>query len=219
MQRFNTVLFDMDGTLLDSLQDLRASVNFALCRQGKPERSLEEIRSFVGNGARMLMTRAFPGGAEAPGFDTAMKDFHEHYAVHCHDLTRPYEHIPELIHALRARGCKLAVVSNKPDTEVKTLAREYFGDMFQAAIGERQGVRRKPAPDPIFQALKDLESDRASALYVGDSDVDLDTARNAGIPCGSVSWGFRSPEQLRQAGAVVLIDDPFQLLDLTGTPA
>ena len=157
MQRFNTVLFDMDGTLLDSLQDLRTSVNFALRRQSKPERSLEEIRSFVGNGVRMLMTRAFPGGDKALGFDTAMEDFHAHYAVHCHDLTSPYERIPELIHALRERGCKLAVVSNKTDAEVKILAREYFGDMFQAAIGERPGVRRKPAPDPIFQALKELD--------------------------------------------------------------
>lgn len=210
---YDTLLFDLDGTLLDTLRDLHASVNAALRRQNRPERSLEEIRSFVGNGVRMLMTRSF-GGKEDPGFEDALKDFKAHYAAHCRDLTRPYAEIPELLRELCRRGFKMAVVSNKTDAEVKALCREFFGETFQTAIGEREGVRRKPAPDTIFQALKELGSEASSALYIGDSDIDLETARNAGLDCVSVTWGFRSPEQLRQAGATTLINTPVQLLEL-----
>lgn len=214
MKRYDTILFDLDGTILDTLRDLHASVNFALRRQNKPERSLDEVRAFVGNGVRMLMVRAFPGGSEAPGFEEALQDFRGHYAVHCRELTRPYAQIPELLNELRSRGFRMAVVSNKTDAEVKSLCREFFGGMFQTAIGEREGVRRKPAPDTVFQALKELGSEAGSTLYVGDSDIDLATARNAMLDCVSVTWGFRSAEQLRQAGAKTLIDAPLQLLEL-----
>ncbi len=210
---YDTFLFDLDGTLLDTLQDLHASVNAALRSQNRPERSLEEVRSFVGNGVRMLMKRSF-GGKEEPGLEVALKNFKAHYAAHCLDLTHPYAGIPELLHELRHRGFKMGVVSNKTDAEVKALCRKFFGETFQTAIGEREGVRRKPAPDTIFQALKELGSEASSALYIGDSDIDLETARNAGLDCVSVTWGFRSPEQLQRAGAKVLIDTPLQILDL-----
>lgn len=211
---YRAVIFDLDGTLLDTLEDLTASVNHALRRYAGTERSTEEIRSFVGNGVRMLMSRSLPGGAESPCFEEAFAAFREHYAAHCRDRTRPYPGIPELVGELRGRGLLLAVVSNKTDPEVKRLNREYFGGIFPLAVGEREGVRRKPAPDSLFRVLEELGAGREEALYVGDTEVDVQTARNAGVDCVAVTWGFRSPEQLREAGASVLVRSPAELAEL-----
>ena len=211
--KYQAVIFDMDGTLLDTLRDLMNSVNFALEQHGAPRRTLEEIRGFVGNGVRTLITRSL-GSADRPDFEEVFADFRRHYAEHCRDTTQPYPHILELVRELSARGYRLAIVSNKTDPEVKALNDEYFEGLFQSAVGECEGINRKPAPDTVLKTLRDLGLSREQAVYVGDSEVDVMTARNAGVDCIAVTWGFRSPEQLRQAGASVLLDDPRGMLEL-----
>jgi phosphoglycolate phosphatase len=214
MGRYAAVVFDLDGTLLDTLEDLAGSVNFALERHAGMTRSIGQIRSFIGNGVRMLMTRSLPGGQENPAFERAFADFREHYREHCRDKTRPYPQIPELVQALAAQGSKLAIVSNKADPEVKKLSREFFGGLICSSVGEREGVARKPAPDTLFQTLREMGVPREQAVYVGDSEVDVQTARNAGVDFIGVTWGFRSAEQLHQAGAATLASRPLELLTL-----
>lgn len=211
--RYDSVIFDLDGTLLDTLGDLAASVNHGLASRGYAPRSLDEVRSFVGNGVRNLNARSLPGGFDNPDYEAVFAAFQEHYAAHCRDRTCPYPHIMELVQALKDRGVKLAIVSNKADPEVKKLNNEFFEGQFLSAIGERPDVQRKPAPDSLLQTMKDLDCAAERCVYVGDSEVDVMTARNAGIDCIAVTWGFRSPEQLREAGAEVLIDSPLELLE------
>lgn len=203
------ILFDLDGTLLDTLEDLRDAVNYALSRFGCPERSLEEIRSFVGNGAGLLIRRALPGGTDDPDWQAVLAVFREYYDAHCRVKTAPYDGIPEALAALGARY-PLAIVSNKPDSAVKRLCREYFGDIF--ARGEDVDCPRKPAPDMLFQAMKAAGADRA--IYVGDSEVDVETAWNAGMPCLSVLWGFRDKACLEQAGARHFCREPRDLMNM-----
>ena len=212
--KYQAVIFDLDGTLLDTLEDLRCSVNHALRRYGLPERSLEEIRTFVGNGVRNLMTKAVPGVTEALGFDAIFEEFKSHYAVHWRDFTRPYDGAVELVRELHRRGLKLAVVSNKTDAEVKGLCKEFFGENIMVVRGEVPGVPRKPAPDGVLLALESLGLERSQALYVGDSEVDMRTARNAEVDCVAVLWGFRSREDLEAEGATVFIKHPSELLGL-----
>ena len=212
--KYQAVIFDLDGTLLDTLEDLRCSVNHALRRYGLPERSLEDIRTFVGNGVRNLMTKAVPGDTEAPGFDAIFAEFKSHYAVHWRDFTRPYDGAVELVRELHRRGLKLAVVSNKTDAEVKGLCKEFFGENIMVVRGEVPGVPRKPAPDGVLLALESLGLERSQALYVGDSEVDMRTARNAEVDCVAVLWGFRSREELEAEGATVFIKHPSELLGL-----
>lgn len=211
--RYDAVVFDLDGTLLDTLEDLRSSVNHALGLHGFPERTREEIRTFVGNGVRTLMLKAVPGGAEEPAFEQVFADFKAYYAEHWRDVTCAYEGISELIEELHKRGLKLAVVSNKSDAEVKKLCELFFGDRILSALGERPGVARKPAPDSVLATLELLSVPRERALYVGDSDVDVRTAFNAGVDCVAVTWGFRSRKELLEAGAADTIDRPAQLLE------
>ncbi len=202
---YETVLFDLDGTLLDTLEDLKDAVNHELAMEGDPQRTLEEVRAFVGNGLRKLMVRALPAGASEEEIDRRtgrMKAFYEKNACH---KTRPYPGIPELLRRLREAGVKIAVVSNKVDSAVNTLCEQYFPQLVDIAVGERQGMPRKPAPDTVELALRLLDREKAGAVYVGDSDVDIDTARNAGLPCLSVTWGFRGEETLVQAGAKRLV--------------
>lgn len=187
------ILFDLDGTLLDTLQDLHDAVNHALDTLGHPRRSLEEVRQFVGNGARVLMSRAVPEGADG---EAGYAVFKPYYDAHCQIKTAPYPGIPEALEYLTARY-PVAIVSNKPDSAVKTLCADYFPGVY--ALGERPDCPRKPAPDMVLRAMKDLGVERC--VYVGDSEVDVLTARNAGVPCLSVLWGFRTREQLEQAGA------------------
>lgn len=211
---YRTVIFDLDGTLLDTLQDLADSANYALSVNALPQRSLEEIRSFVGNGVAMLIHRALPEGTSEELEHKCFSDFRAHYVLNMQNKTAPYPGILPLLRRLHAEGFQLAVVSNKFDDAVKDLCQSYFGSLFGAAIGESHGVSRKPAPDTVFKALQELGARAEDAVYVGDSDVDLLTARNAGLPCISVTWGFRTREFLLQNGAVQLSDSPEDLCRL-----
>ena len=211
---YEAVVFDLDGMLLDTLEDLRSSVNHALRLHGFPERTYEEIRTFVGNGVRNLMLKAVPGGEAEPAFEEVFADFRSHYAVHWRELTAPYAGVMPLVEELRRRGVKLAVVSNKSDAEVKNLCAEFFGEAMACVRGEVPGVPRKPEPDSVLLALKALGVPRSEALYVGDSEVDVRTARNAGLDCVAVTWGFRTREELEEDGADTFIDTPAELLEM-----
>lgn len=212
--RYQTYVFDLDGTLLDTLGDLAASTNYALRTHGMPEHSLDDVRRFVGNGVRLLMERAVPQGAENPQFEAAFQTFRTHYMQHSLDTTKPYDGILETLEALKAEGCRLAVVSNKMMAATQELCRHFFRDTIEVAIGEHeaQGIRKKPAPDTVNEAFRQLGVGKERAVYVGDSDVDILTARNSGLPCISVLWGFRDRDFLIQHGAETFISAPSELL-------
>lgn len=214
MPKYNIYIFDLDGTLLDTLGDLAASTNYALRTHGMPEHSVDDVRRFVGNGVRKLMERAIPDGEANPDFEATFATFRQHYMKHSLDTTKPYEGIPETLEALKAQGCRLAVVSNKMMAATQELCRYFFPDTIEVAIGENEaaGIRKKPAPDTVFAALNALGVGQERAVYVGDSDVDLETARNAGLPCVSVLWGFRDRDFLINHGAKTLISAPHELL-------
>ena len=214
MITYGTFIFDLDGTLLDTLGDLATSVNYALKSHGMPEHSVDDVRQFVGNGVRKLMERAIPDGAANPDFEATFATFREYYMAHSLDTTRPYAGIPETLVALKARGCRLAVVSNKMMAATQALCRHFFPDTIEVAIGEDEarGIRKKPAPDTVFEALRQLNVGKSGEVYVGDSDVDIQTAANAGIPCISVLWGFRDRDFLLQHGAKTFISAPLELL-------
>ena len=214
MITYNTYIFDLDGTLLDTLTDLAASTNYALRTHGMPEHTIDEVRRFVGNGVRILMERAVPDGTDNPLFDEAFATFRQHYMEHSLDTTRPYEGIPEMLAALKAKGCHLAVVSNKMMAATQELCRHFFPETIEVAIGENEaeGIRKKPAPDTVIAALRQLGVGEEGAVYVGDSDVDIATARNSNLPCISVLWGFRDRDFLLQHGASTLISAPKELL-------
>ena len=178
---YQTFIFDLDGTLLDTLGDLAASVNHALRAHGMPEHTIDDVRRFVGNGVRLLMERAVPDGADNPDFEATFATFRQYYMQHSLDTTRPYEGIPETLQALKARGCQLAVVSNKMMAATQSLIRHFFPDTISVAIGEHEaeGIRKKPAPDTVLAALRQLGVGKEGAVYVGDSDVDIETAHNS----------------------------------------
>ena len=211
---FKVYIFDLDGTLLDTLGDLAASTNYALRTHGMPEHSIDDVRRFVGNGVRKLMERAIPGGAANPDFEATFATFRQYYMEHSLDTTKPYEGIPETLAELKRRGCRLAVVSNKMMAATQELCRYFFSDTIEVSIGENesQGIRKKPAPDTVFAALRKLGVGNGEAVYVGDSDVDIQTAANAGLPCISVLWGFRDRDFLIQHGAKTFISAPSELL-------
>ena len=211
---YQTILFDMDGTVLDTLEDLWASTNAVLRALGRPERTLAEIRSFVGNGAANQIRCAMPAGSSDEAVADALARYRVYYAAHCREHTRPYPGVVPMLETLAAAGRRLAVVSNKPDGAVHALSEEHFGGLLSVAIGETPERRRKPAPDAVEAALAALGADKAGAVYVGDSEVDVATARNAGLPLIAVSWGFRSRDQLIAAGAETIVDTPQQLLAL-----
>ena len=195
------VIFDLDGTLLDTLDDLADAVNWALKQEQLPRRTREEVRAFVGNGIRNLIERAVPAGTEAAQTDRVFAGFKARYAGHCADKTRPYPGILELLARLRAEGIRTAVVSNKADFAVQTLCRDYFPGLVDCAVGERAGIPKKPAPDSVQEVLRALKISREQAVYVGDSEVDVVTARNAGMNGILVLWGFRDRQTLERAGA------------------
>ncbi len=213
VQKYTTYIFDLDGTLLDTLQDLAASTNYALRQYDMPEHPLDDVRRFVGNGVRKLMERAVPDGAENPLFEEVFATFRQHYMLHSLDTTKPYEGIPAVLQELQRRGFRMAVVSNKMMAATQELVAHFFPEI-DVAIGENEaeGIRKKPAPDSVFEALRRLSVDKETAVYVGDSDVDLLTARNSGLPCISVLWGFRDREFLLAHGANLLIERPQELL-------
>ena len=199
MNKKDTVVFDLDGTLLDTLEDLKNSVNYAMTQCGYPEHTLDEVRRYVGNGILLLMQRAIPGGKDDPNFDKAFTLFKEHYGKHCNDTTKPY-------------------AGNKADFAVKELNAIYFKDLIPVAIGEKEseGIRKKPAPDTVIEALKQLGSTAENSVYIGDSDVDIETARNSGMDEILCDWGFRGEEFLKQHGAKIIIKKPDEILSLMG---
>ncbi len=209
---YNTYIFDLDGTLLSTLADLAASCNYALRTNGMPERTLDEVRRFVGNGVKKLMERATPNGLQNPLFDKTLADFRQHYMKHNLDTTCPYEGVMPMLEELQRRGKKVAVVSNKFYAATQELCRHFFGDLVTVAIGEREDIRKKPAPDTVIEALRQLNATAEGAVYIGDSDVDIDTARNAGMPCISVLWGFRDKDFLIEHGATTLVATPQEIL-------
>lgn len=212
MKDFETYIFDLDGTLLSTLDDLAASTNYALRWAGMPERTVEEVRMFVGNGVKLLMEHAIPNGINNPKFEETYAKFREHYMEHNLDTTCPYEGIPELLRELKRRGKKLAIVSNKFYAATQELAKHFFPDTIEVAIGERDSIRKKPAPDTVLEALKQLGASKDNAVYIGDSDVDIMTAKNCDLPCISVLWGFRDKDYLIKHGGTIFVDKPSEIL-------
>lgn len=209
--KYESYIFDLDGTLLNTLDDLAASCNFALRSYGLPEHNVDDVRRFVGNGVRLLMTRAIPGGESFAQFEECYACFRQHYLHHNLDTTAPYPGIMELIAKLNANGKKVAVVSNKFYEATQDLVRHFFGEEIKVAIGERPDIHKKPAPDTVIEALRQLDMPSSTAVYIGDSDVDIDTARNCGMPCISVLWGFRDRDFLIEHGATTLVKTPEEI--------
>lgn len=210
--KYELIIFDMDGTILDTLEDLKNCTNHALRLHNMEERSLEEIRNFVGNGIRRLLEQAVAPGTSNDKLDTIQKDFRKYYDIHCTDFTKPYDGIIELIRELKNRGYKTAVVSNKVHEAVLDLCEQYFPGLFDLAIGEKSNVARKPAPDMVHSALEHFMVAKENAVYIGDSDVDVATARNSKLDMIAVDWGFRSRECLIEQGAKIIVSQPEEIL-------
>ena len=208
--KYNAVLFDLDGTLLDTLGDLRLGVNLVLERHGYPERTLEEIRCFVGNGARQLMRLALPEGTAAEELEAILKEYLDWYAVNFCVKAAPYAGVKAVVDALVQKGVKVAIVSNKPDATTKKLGEMFFPGL--PAFGQRDDTPKKPAPEMVWKAMETLGVTAEEAVYVGDSEVDVATARNAGLPLVAVSWGFRTVAELTAAGAVTIVHTAEELL-------
>lgn len=211
---FETVIFDLDGTLLDTLDDLADAVNVALSVYGFPLRTREEVRAFVGNGIKNLIERAI-GEENHPNFEKVFAYFKEYYKEHCADKTKAYNGVITLLERLKARGVKTGVLSNKADFATKLLVKEYFPNLLDLAMGENEsaGIRKKPAPDAVFAMMESLGAKRETTVYIGDSDVDIQTAKNAGVACISCTWGFRDKVFLINNGASVLVDTPMEILN------
>ena len=212
--KYTAVLFDLDGTLLDTLGDLHLGVNIILDKHGYPRRSMEEIRSFVGNGARELIRCALPEGVSEEEMETVLAEYLEWYAVNFCVKAAPYAGVKPVVDALVKKGVKAAVVSNKPDATTKKLAEMFFPGL--PAFGQRDDTPKKPAPEMVWKAMEELGVTAEEAVYVGDSEVDVQTARNAGLPLVAVNWGFRTAEQLRAAGAETIVDTAEELREKLG---
>ena len=211
---YQTVIFDLDGTLLNTLDDLAAATNYALAQHTLPLRTTEEVRWFVGNGIRKLIERAVPEGTPQPEQEEVYATFNEYYKLHCNDKTQAYDGVMELLNALRKAGVKTAIVSNKADYGVQALTKQYFSGKLDAACGERSGIAKKPAPDMLFAVMQMLNATKETTIYVGDSDTDLATAHNAGVACVGACWGFRGREFLLAHGAKLLAETPAEVLVL-----
>lgn len=212
--KYSHIIFDLDGTLLDTLDDIRDSLNHTLRRFGMPEKTLDEVRAAVGNGSARLIELSVPGGRGNSEYETVLAEYSAWYPGHSLIKTRPYPGIPELLRGLTASGAQTAIVSNKPDVAVRELAAHFFTGLIAAAVGERPGIFRKPAPDMLSAVMGTLGAEPDNTVYIGDSEVDIATARNAGIDCISVAWGFRTREELAGAGASVIVGDAEALLGL-----
>lgn len=208
-----TVIFDLDGTLLNTLDDLADSTNYALSKFGYPTRTIDEVRQFVGNGVAKLIERAIPEGKNNPNFEKCLAIFKENYAQNMYNKTAPYNGIIEMLSNLKSKGIKIAVVSNKFDLAVKELCKKYFEGFIDFAAGENeaQGIKKKPAPDTVISVLNEFNFAPEEAVYVGDSDVDIMTAKNSKMPCISVTWGFRDEKFLLENGATILINAPSEI--------
>ena len=203
--KYELVIFDLDGTILDTLDDLADSMNYALAKYGYPTRTVDEIRSFVGNGLLILTRRAIAPETDETAIQTVLAEQKAYYKEHCADKTKPYDGVIELLEELKAARYKLAVVSNKADYAVQILCEQYFPEIFHLTVGEKEGVRRKPAPDAVYAVLKELQVEKAKAVYVGDSEVDIQTAENAQMQAVLVDWGFRDMHFLKEKGAKILV--------------
>ena len=211
---YKAVIFDLDGTLLDTLEDLKNSVNFALRESGYPERTTDEVRRFIGNGVIKLMTRATPDGIDEEAFEKCFNTFRSHYLEHMYDNTKPYEGITDLLNILKEKGIKTAVVSNKLHSGVVGLCEDFFGGQLTSCYGVNTEDERKPKPKNVFKALSDLGVSKEETVYVGDSEVDVQTAKNAGLKCIGVTWGFRSEAELRKAGAEYIAHSAMETADI-----
>ncbi len=212
------IIFDLDGTLLNTLEDLTDSTNSALEQLNYNKRTIEEVRGFVGNGVRKLIERVLPNGSENPDFEKCLEIFKKNYSENMYNKTAPYNGIIEMLNKIKAKGYKIAVVSNKFDTAVKELCKRYFPDLIDYAAGENEacGIKKKPAPDTVLKTLAELGLNTNDAIYSGDSEVDIMTAKNSNMPCISVSWGFKDNEFLIKNGAEIIINKPdeiFKYLD------
>lgn len=209
-----TIVWDMDGTVLNTLIDLRDSVNYVLKKYNMPEHTIEEYRHYFGSGIRYALECAVIEGTPSETIDEMLPIFKEHYDVHCLDNTCPYDGILDAMKKLKEKGYKMAIVSNKIDSAVKELNEKFFKEYVDVAIGETPGTKRKPAPDMVEQALKELGSSKKESIYIGDSEVDLQTARNSNLPCISVLWGFRDRDYLIEQGATTFAETPEELIQL-----
>lgn len=212
--KYETVIFDFDGTLLYTVQDLADAVNHAIEKRGYPTHSVRDIERMIGNGVNMLVARALPRGFDTPEYEEIMIDFRAYYREHCQDSTRPYDGVPEMLSRLKAEGRKLAIVTNKYQTAAELLRKQFFAGSVDLIVGDFEGRRRKPEPDGVRIALKALGADGRGAVYVGDTEVDMQTAQNAGLDCICVSWGYRTRRELEALGAPAIAENPRQLLDM-----
>ena len=212
MKNYDTVIFDLDGTLLNTLEDLADAVNFVMRANQYPERTIEEVRHFVGNGIRRLMEQAVPEHVIGEEFERVFEEFKKYYTEHCQNKTCAYEGIMPLLGCLYEKGYAMAIVSNKNHAAVCELNDIYFKEYITVAIGQKDGIRKKPAPDTVIQAIKELGKDKEKAIYVGDSEVDFATAKNSGMDCVLVTWGFRTVEELAEFSPTAFIDKPEELL-------
>lgn len=205
--KYDAIFFDLDGTVVDSLQDIADAVNHTMRHFSLPERTPEELKPHLGWGVGHLMRAILPEHTEAQ-VETILAHYRPYYALHAGDKSRPFDGILPMMRRMKDAGQVLAILSNKPDAAVQPLARRFFADTVSLAVGELEGVRRKPHPDMVQAAARQLNVPLARCLYVGDSEVDIDTANNAGIDCACVTWGFRTREQLKKAGASIIVDTP-----------
>ncbi|HVI40143.1 MAG TPA: HAD family hydrolase [Anaerovoracaceae bacterium] len=212
--KYDTVLFDLDGTLLDTLDDLTDSINAVMQKEGYQLRTKEEIREYIGDGVKMLMERSLPQGTPENEILRCLTMFREIYQKNMLHRTKPYEEIPSMLKRLKEMEMKVGVVSNKPDEATGEMCRMFFNRNVDAAVGDNQERKKKPEPDNVYEVLKQLGSNRDKTLYVGDSNVDVRTAKNAGLDCVGVTWGYRSRETLIEEGADHIIDEPNQLITL-----
>ena len=216
---YKLAVFDLDGTILNTLEDLAGSVNYCMKKFNMPERTIDEVRRFVGNGIKKLIERAVPSGTSESLTEEVHEAFNQHYKLHCKDKTKPYDGIEELITALNSKGIKSAVVSNKADFAVKILCEDFFRGLFIDAVGEKEseGVRKKPAPDSVNKVIEnfkknfDSEITKKGVVYIGDSEVDIQTAKNADVDCISVNWGFKDNDFLVKNGASKIVSTPKEL--------
>lgn len=212
--KYDLIIFDMDGTILNTLEDLKNSLNYVLQQAGYQIRTLEEVRTFVGNGIRKTIERALPSDIEEEKVDELFSLFMDYYAIHNTDNTKPYNGVIELLKELKHLGYKTAVVSNKQNSAVKSLCKKFFTGLFDVEIGEKENIAKKPEPDEVNEVLKILNIDRTKSIYIGDSEVDIQTAQNSKMKSIIVDWGFRDRKFLYEHGAEVIVSNPSEILDI-----
>lgn len=212
--KYDLIIFDMDGTILNTLEDLKNSLNYVLQQAGYQTRTLEEVRTFVGNGIRKTIERALPSDIEEEKVDELFSLFMDYYAIHNTDNTKPYNGVIELLKELKHLGYKTAVVSNKQNSAVKSLCKKFFTGLFDVEIGEMENIAKKPEPDEVNEVLKILNIDRTKSIYIGDSEVDIQTAQNSKMKSIIVDWGFRDRKFLYEHGAEVIVSNPSEILNI-----